>query len=499
VSDAVVLAIDLGTGGPKVAAVDASGTVLGWRSRAVATSYLPDGGAEQDPHEMWDAVVVATRTLLAEVAIPRVAAVAVTSQYMSSIPVAADGSPTGPCITWMDTRGAANSRELLTAESFALYSDRHGMIPLPSGSDGVAHVSVLRHLYPDSYRDAVAFVEPMDFITAQLTGRVTATQSTVFGLLASDNRTWGGGYDPELVATSRLDPDRLAPLVPMNDVLGELTSWAADALGVAAGVPVFPGTIDSITGAVGSGALDATDGSVVIGTTSVLVTHVRVPSNDLFRGLLSVPSPLPDRWFLMAENGLGGRALDWVLGLVGWTGQYDDAFAAAGEVPAGSDGAAFFPWLLGSLAPSPDDDARGAFTGLSMGHDRRHLVRSTLEGVALNMAWMLPAVEEFIGRSFSELRFGGGGAQSPMWGQILADACDVRIHRLGDPRVTNARGAALLTWWQLGLVELADIPAMLPVTSVHDPDPAHRAVMDAALQRMVATHAALASARSEPA
>jgi sugar (pentulose or hexulose) kinase len=126
-------------------------------------------------------------------------------------------------------------------------------------------------------------------------------------------------------------------------------------------------------------------------------------------------------------------------------------------------------------------------------------VRSTLEGVALNMAWMLPAVEEFIGRSFTELRFGGGGAQSPMWAQILADACGVRIHRLDDPRATNARGAALLTWWQLGLIELADIPAMLPIAAVHDADPAHRAVMDAGLQRMVATHAALASARSGPA
>ena len=101
-----VLAVDLGTGGPKVALVDAAGTTLAWRSRPVTTTFLPDGGAEQDPREMWDAVVATACDALGALdPVPPVLAVAVTSQYMSTIPVAADGTPTGPCVLWMDTRG----------------------------------------------------------------------------------------------------------------------------------------------------------------------------------------------------------------------------------------------------------------------------------------------------------------------------------------------------------------------------------------------------------
>ncbi|HAP76530.1 MAG TPA: hypothetical protein DCR14_10645 [Acidimicrobiaceae bacterium] len=122
-----VLAIDLGTGGPKVALVGASGHTLAWRSRAVATNFTgADGiGAEQDPEEMWQAIVAATREVLAAVApVPPIAAVAVTSQYMSTVPVAADGTPTGPCILWMDTRGAAHNLTLLNDESFMLFIER---------------------------------------------------------------------------------------------------------------------------------------------------------------------------------------------------------------------------------------------------------------------------------------------------------------------------------------------------------------------------------------
>ncbi len=171
----------------------------------------------------------ATRaTLAAASPSPPIVAVAVTSQYMSVIPVDANGMPTGPCVLWMDTRGADHNLTLLTDESFMLFVERHGLIPLPSGTDNIAHVHVLREYHPDAYRSAVAFVEPMDYVNARLTGRIGATQSTVFGQLVCDNRTWGlTEYDPDLVAATGLDPDKLAPLLPMNGIVGSVTSAAA--------------------------------------------------------------------------------------------------------------------------------------------------------------------------------------------------------------------------------------------------------------------------------
>ncbi len=493
-SDGCVLAIDLGTGGPKVAVVDRRGSTLVWRNERVDTILLPGGGAEQSPVQMWSAIVAATRAALAALRpCPPILAVAVTSQYMSTVPVAADGTPTGPSILWMDTRGAAHNLTLLTDESFMLFLERHGLIPLPSGNDNVAHVHVLREHHPDAYAAAAAFVEPMDYVNARLTGRLCATQSTVFGQLVCDNRTWGTTeYDPDLVAATGLDPDRLAPLVPLNGFIGEVTGAAAAELGIPAGTPVGSGTIDSITSAIGAGALGPDAGSVIIGTTAVMVSHIHEHRGDIAAGVLAVPSPLPNAYYVMAENGIGGRALEWAMRLFGYGTDVERALADASSTAAGADGMRFLPWLLGSIAPSPNDDVRAAFTGMTLEHEGRHAMRAVIEGVSLNLAWLLPAVEAFVGNPFPFLRFGGGGAQSDLWAQVLADALDRPVHQLADPRATNARGAAFLALADLGLIDIAETPALLQVAAVREPMPERRAAMDRALAALVALHPTLA-------
>ena len=278
----------------------------------------------------------------------------------------------------------------------------------------------------------------------------------------------------------------------MNGMIGEVTSAAAAELGIAAGTPVTTGTIDSITSAVGSAALDASAGSVIIGTTSVMVTHISDHRADLGAGILAVPSPLVGRYYVMAENGVGGRALEWVARLVGMGGDIAAAVADAGSVGVGADGVRFMPWLLGSIAPSPNDDVRGAWTGLSLHHDGRHLVRAAMEGVALNLAWLRPAVEDFVGASWPFLRFGGGGAQSDLWAQMLADAMDRPVHQLAEPRTTNARGAAFLAFADLGTITIDQVPSLMQVHAVRDPDPAARATMDAALAHLIRLHPTLA-------
>ena len=492
-----VLAIDLGTGGPKVALVTADGSTLGWRNRPVATHRIDRDGYEQDPGEMWWAIIAAAREVLTEVAHPPVVAVAVTSQYMSTIPVRSDGHPTGPCILWMDTRGAAHSRSLLTDESFGLFVERHGLIPLPSGNDNLAHAHVLATRHPEAFAAADALVEPMDYVVGRLTGRVTATQSTVFGQLACDNRVWDRAeYDPDLVAAGGLEPSKLPPLRSMRGPAGELTAVVADELGLPAGVPVMPGSIDSITSAVGSGAVSADRAALVLGTTAVMVTHV-----DEFCGsvlsLPTVPSPVPGRWYVMAENGLGGRALEWAQGLLGFASAAD-AVAAAAEVDPGSEGLVFLPWLLGSIVPSPNDDVRAAFVGLGLGHDRRHLMRAVLEGVALNLAWMLPVVDDFTRHRYDSLGVGGGGAMSPLWGQILSDALGRRVERLSEPRATNARGAAFLAFAELGLLDLDEVAGLLRIDEVHEPDPLNRGVMEQALETLTTLHPPLSSLAARP-
>ena len=494
-SGRAVLAIDLGTSGPKVAIVDVDGNVLAWRSAPVETKLLDGGGAEQDAEQMWRAVTAATHAALGALGVRmEIAGIAVTSQYMSVVPIDGEGRPTGPSILWMDSRGAAHNLSLLTDESFLLFATRHGLIPLPSGNDNLAHVAVLREHHRRAFDDAAAFVEPMDYLTARLCGRITATQSTMFSFLVCDNRTWGAtSYDSELVRAGQTVAERLPELVPLSGAVGELRADAAAELGLEAGIPVFPGTIDSITSAVGAGALDARRGAVVIGTTAVMVSHVPHAASDLGVGILDVPSPVPGQYFVMAENGLGGRAMEWARHLFGYGGDIELALHEAAAVAPGSEGVAFLPWMLGSLAPSPNDDVRGAFCGLSLHHHRAHAMRAVLEGVAANLGWLAPAVEAHVGGPFETMAFGGGGAQSELWGQILADALARPVHRLAEPRVTNARGAAFLALADLGERTLEESVAGLRVAHVHDPEPGSVDALARLRARMAELHPHLAA------
>ena len=475
-----ILAIDLGSSGVKVAVVDREGTVLGSASASLPTIFLPGGGAEQDAEGWWREIGTCARQALDGDG-PRVEAVVVTTQYMSIIAIDSRGRPLMNAVMWMDRRGARHLRRAGLDIDIGLWLDRHGLVPL--GPCDQAHIALIRTEHPDVYDAAAAFVEPVDYLNARLTGRITATQTTAFPLMTVDNRIHGAlKYDDDLVDRLRLDVSKLPPLVPFDEIIGAVTPEAADHLGISERAVVVAGTIDSITSAVGCGVLDSSACGVIVGTTTVIVTHIDHKDADLDHGLISVPSPLPGKYFVMAENGLGGKALEFFVRNVVYGDDAlalgpmpDDAFeraeAAAATTEPGAGGAMYLPWLVGSMAPVGDRDVRGGFMNLDLTTTRAHMARAVFEGVAFNAAWLLPHVEALAGGDWSSIRFGGGGAASSLWAQVLADAVGKGVEQLAGPRTTNARGAALLALDRLGHITLDDIPSLLKVTDTFDADP----------------------------
>jgi xylulokinase len=490
-----VLAVDLGSSGVKVAVVDRDGTVLGSASAPLATTYTADGGAEQDPEVWWREIGACARRAL-DGRGADVEAVAVTSQYMSIVAIDERGLPLADTVMWMDGRGTRDLREVADID-IDLWLDRHGLVPL--GACDQAHIAHLRADRPDVYARAAAFVEPVDHLTARLTGRITSTQNTAFPLMTVDNRQHGTTtHDGDLVERLRLDPSKLPPLVAFDELVGTVTAEAAEHLGINTTAVVTSGTIDSVTSAIGCGVLDATTCGVVIGTTTVIATHIDRNDADLDHGLVSIPSPLPGKWFVMAENGLGGKALEVFVANVVYG---DDALAlgpmpadaferaerAAASVEPGAGGVLHQPWLVGSLSPGNDRYVRGGFLNIGLETTRAQLARAVYEGVAFNAAWLRPHVAALAGTRWSSVRFGGGGASSTLWSQILADALGTHVEQLAEARTTNARGAALLALVQLGHLALHDIPAVLGVAGVYEP----RHDYTATIERFVDTHETL--------
>ena len=494
-----VLAIDLGTTGIKVAVVDDTGVVLASSGDVFPIVFTDDGGAEQDPHLWWAALGrCACEAMQASgLHASDVGLVAVTSQYTSTVAVDRAGNALANTIMWMDGRGAPHNHAKRDPESLGRWVDIHGLAPW--GNDDVGHVGYLRDVHPDVYAAAYAFVEPMDHLAGRLTGNVVATQCTMFPMLSTDNRTWGATeYSPELLAMSGLDPAKLAPLVPMGTPRGTVTPEAAEHLGISPRAVVMDATIDSVTTAVGTGALNASICGLSIGTTSVMVTHVPTKRADLEHGLTTAPSPLDHQYFLVAENGIGGKAFDVFvnnlvfaadgLGLDAPSDRFERAFAAAATSPAGANGVLFLPWLVGSMAPGSQRRVRGGFVNIGLETQRADMARAVLEGVAMNAAWLLPFFSALAANEYRSISFGAGGAGSALWGQMLADVCGVEVRRLANPRTTNAHGAALLALAQAGQLTFAELPSRLSVQQVHQPDPSTRRLHDARLTAFIEFH-----------
>lgn len=494
-----VVAVDLGTTGLKVAVVDPEGRVLGHAGEVLPLVLGDDGSAEQDTEGWWQALGRCVRLALsrADVAGRDVGTITLTSQYSSTVAVRADGTPLAKAVMWMDSRPSAHSPFAASPDRAARWAQIHGIVAPNGGRPG--QVALYRSGFPDVHRDAAALVEPMDALAARLTGQITATQNTMFPLGVVDNKVWGStSYDPELVELAGVDADKLPQLVPLGEPRGVLVASAASHLGLGTDVVVADATVDTVTSALGTGARLPTRCGLVIGTTSVVATHVPSPRFDVDHGLFTAPSPLPNSWFIVAENGIGGKALDVFvnnlvypddgLGPTPPADAFERVLDAAAAVPAGANGVLFLPWLVGSMAPGFDRRLRGAFVNLGLTSTRPDLARAVVEGVALNAGWLIPHVTALAGSSDRSISLGGGGAAAPLWGQILADVLGADVRRLANPTVTNAHGAALLALVENGAMTWDDADAALSVTEVHHPDPSVAATYRRLLDAFVDAH-----------
>jgi xylulokinase len=490
VPDPWILAVDLGTGGPKTGAVSLEGEVVSHSIHSVRTRYLPDGGAVQDPADWWRAITADVRKLVASKAVvPRdLVGVGITGQWGSTVPVDADGRAAGPCLLWADTRGGRLARRTVgglvpvmgySPANMVRWVQITGGAPSPNGADPLGHEHFLRKHDPDTYRQTATLMEPLDYLGLRFTGRRAATPASMILSWLTDNRPAAPlGYVPELVRRARRDPNKLPELLPTGSVLGAISPAVADELGVAA-APVVAGVPDLHTGYIGSGAVAPFQGHLTISTTSWIACEVPFKKTDVLHQIASVPGLRPSTYIVANNHETAGICLQWLRESFFASDplhqpSYDELCEMARTVPAGSNGVIFTPWLKGERTPVEDRTLRGAFLNLSLNTDRAMFVRAVLEGVAFNARWLLDAVESFTGKRMGTLRILGGGAVSDLWCQIHADILERRMERVADPTVANLRGAALFAAIALDRMTLDEVPHRVRVDRVFEPNAATR-------------------------
>jgi xylulokinase len=503
--DGLVLAVDLGTGGPKIGAVSVTGRVV-WQDHVrLSTRWLDGGGAVQDAHEWWDVITGAVRKAIANGTVPAgdVVAVCVTGQWASTVPVDAEGVPVGDCIMWQDHRGIRLVRRRIggrvagySPRALAAWVRKTGGIP--GGNDPIGHMLNLATNYPAVAAAARWYLEPVDYVAMRFTGVAAATHASMTAAWLTDNRRLGHlAYDTDLVERAGVDGDKLPPLVPTGSVIGPVRDDVAAELGLPSGVQVVAGVPDLHAAAVGSGALGEGQAHMALSTTSWISLPVPRKRTDVSHGMASIPGL--DGGYLLANNhDTSGLCLQWLRdnvlaaadGLFGGDGgdgddgrggegpecSFDDLTALAATSPPGARRVVFTPWLAGERTPVSDSHLRGGFHNLSLATTRADLVRAVMEGVAYNNHWLHGYVERFAKQTLDPIRVVGGGAQSDLWCQIHADVMDRTIEQVDDPLHAQLRGAAMLAGMSLGLIDRAEVRDLVTVSRTFAPDSARRDV-----------------------
>lgn len=485
------LAIDLGTSGPKVALVAADGRVAAHTNRLVETIRIPPDGAEQDPEEIWRAIVDAAKEVLREAGRPpeEIVGILCSSHYFSLVPVDEKGNATTNLLVWMDRRGAEYGQGLVRDDFDTLikWIEIHGALPF--GTDSLCHMLYVKNEHPEAYARTQYFLEPVDFVNARLTGKFTANTCTAFALMLTDNRDLARlDYAEELVGASGVDADKLPPLVPIDSVIGTLLPEIAAELGLAPTTPVFSGINDTQAVTIGTGTYLKNRGGLNVGTTIQVLARAEEKNTDGEYQIVSMPSPIPGEYLSMAEVGLGGKLIEHFLQNIVYASDSLGAHAVenpweqidetVGPVPPGSGRLLFLPWVTGAQAPKQSETMRGGFLNITLETTRAEMLRAILEGISYHLRWMLPGAEAFSKQTFDALYFSGGGAISDEWSQIMADVMNRPVLQLADARQANTRGAAFLVFRRLGLVDDGDIDAFCPVKRRYEPRAEARQIYD---------------------
>ncbi|MFJ3473122.1 xylulokinase [Microbacterium maritypicum] len=488
----MIIAHDLGTTGNKASLHHDDGRLVTSVTVPYPAHFAAGGVAEQDPADWWDAVVAATRDLIARTgtAPTDIAGLVVSGQMMGAVLLDAHGEPARPAIIWADTRAGAQQRELEAAigaeRAYGILG--HRLNPTYS----VEKVMWVRDNEPDTWARVRRVCVAKDFIVLRLTGRLATDRSDASGTNAYDQAA--GTWSDEVLQAARLDPALFPEILESTQIAGTLTDAAADALGLPASVRVVMGGGDGPMAAVGSGVVAPEDGPYVcLGTSSWISFAADAPLHDPAMRTFTFDNVVPGSFVPTATMQAGGASVQWIAEALSPDPAHPETGRLTAEASADvdTDDLYFLPYLLGERSPMWDPEARGAFVGLARHHARAHLVRAVLEGTAFNLLSCIQAFRE-AGAVIDRIEAVGGGAQSDVYLSVLADVWGVPVRRRTIVEEANSLGAAVTAAVGLGLTDFSAARALSEVTAEFIPDAARHAVYAERHARFADAYTALA-------
>ncbi|MBU7031853.1 MAG: FGGY-family carbohydrate kinase [Theionarchaea archaeon] len=479
-----ILAHDVGTSGSKGTLFNDRLEMITSESAHYEVVFPEKGYAEQDPLDWWGAIIRTTHSILenTEIKAENIRGMVFSAQMAGVLPVDINGDALMNCLTWLDTRAAPQAEKIigkgfLKISGYSLFPLIQflritGGSPGIAGKDAISKIMWLKEEAPTVYRESVKLLDVKDYLIYRCTGEYVTSRDCAHITWLMDSRPGKFNWSEALLKKYAIDGSKLPQIKKSTDLAGSLSPKAAQELGLPKGVPVIVGAGDMASAAIGSGAVEAGETHVYVGTSSWIGAHLPSRKKDLSHYMGSICSAHPAMYLCIAEQETASGCLEWIKSNVVREFSYDQLNEYVSTVEPGSGGVIFTPWLFGERSPLDDPDVRGGFYNLSLEHDRGHMARAVFEGVAVNIKWGLMYFEKLVAGTapLDRIHLIGGGAKSDVWCQIFADAFARPVLRMENPLGAGARGAAAIALVGLKKFDtFSDIKSLIKVETHFDP------------------------------
>lgn len=443
----LVLGIDCSTTASKAVAWDRDGVAVA-EGRAPLNLQTPrPGWGEQDARHWWDATVEATRAVTKRVNSRRVAAICVTHQRETFVPVDAIGDPLRNGILWLDER----SRTQLAALDRQFGHDAlHALSGRPpSMTQSLPKLVWLAEHEPDVIRSATRIVDVHSFLVHHLSGNWTTSLASAdpMGIVDMRRGTWAA----DLIADIGLREEQFVTIAPPGTVIGAVTADAAAQTGLLSGTPVVAGAGDGQSASLGAGITGPGRAFVNLGT--AVAGGALSDRYVIDRAFRTCVGPIPGTFVLESVLRGGTATVSWFMDHFADARLQGEAFDVyereAATLHPGADGLMLVPYWNTVMNPYWDPAATGLVMGWTTAHRRHHLYRAILDGIAFEHRLAMEGIAAATGTQLTEHVILGGGSRSPLWRQIMADVLGAPVLRARSADATNL-GAGVLAAWAAG-------------------------------------------------
>lgn len=429
------LGVDIGTTSSKAVAFNEGGEDVANYSFGYPMQHPKPGWSEQDPEEIFKAVINAINKVIDALAPDLPAFVSFSAAMHSLIAIDKKAKLLTNCIIWADNRADATAQSLRDTDEGKSFYHASG-VPVHSMSP-LCKLLWLQQSRPEIFKNAHKFIGIKEYVFYKLFSDfiVDSSIASATGLLNLRTLQW----DESILQYAGIHPSQLSRVCSPKAVFNYNNSFAG--LSFNKQIPFVIGASDGALSNLGTGATDGTTMAITIGTSSAARMVVLRPETD--EQMRTFCYHLKDNLYVAGGgNNNGAVVLQWLKEK--WLQTKDDYDALseiASTVGCGSDGLLLLPYILGERAPIWNANAKGVYYGLTIQHTRAHLVRATLEGVIYAVYTIAKILAEQ--HHVTAICASGGFAKSALWVQMLADVANIKV-LVSETIESSAFGAVML-------------------------------------------------------